>query len=128
MNILSLIAEKKIRKAMEEGELTPLDHWKNKPLALEDDGFVADDLKMAYKILKNGGYLPPELETRKKIANLQELIATTEDEHTRLKQMQKLNVLLKKLENQRSCRSTIRAQDDYYQKIVEKVSVKKDPK
>jgi len=128
MDILNRIAEEKIKKAMEKGELTPLAHWKNKPLEFDDDGFVADDLKMAYKILKNSGHLPPELETRKKIANLQELIAATEDEHTRLKQMQKLNVLLRKLENQRSCRSSIQGQDDYYQKIVEKVSVRKDPK
>ncbi len=128
MDILSRIAEKKIKKAMEEGELSPIEHWKNKPLEFERDTFVADDLKIAYKMLKNSGYLPPELETRKKIANLQELIASTEDEHTRLKQMQKLNVLLRRLEDQRNCTSTIQAQDDYYQKIVEKVSVREDPK
>jgi hypothetical protein len=34
--------------------------------ALDDDRFVPDDLKMAYKVLKMSGYLPPEIEERRK--------------------------------------------------------------
>ncbi len=126
MDILRRIAEKKIKKAIEEGKLSPIEHWKNKPLEFERDSFVADDLKIAYKILKNSGYLPPELETRKKIANLQELISATEDEHIRLKQMQKLNVLLRKLDSQRDSGSALQANDDYYKKIVEQISIRQN--
>jgi len=97
--------------------------WKNKPLPLDDDRFVPDDLKMAYKILKNSGYLPPEIEARKEVKKLEDLIACTEDEHERLKQMKKLNVLLMKIDAQRSSPVNIAGQNDYYQKVVERITL-----
>lgn len=124
MDSLAFIAEQKILKAMEERDLNS-PRWKNKPLPLEDDHLVPEDLKIAYKILKNSGYLPPELEERKEIRRIEDLIASTEDEHERLKQMKKLNVLLMKVEEKRAFRSNIATQDDYYRKVVEKISVKK---
>lgn len=127
MDSLAFIAEQKILKAMEERDLNS-PQWKNKPLPLEDDHLVPEDLKIAYKILKNSGYLPPELEERKEIRRIEDLIASTEDEHERLKQMKKLNVLLMKVEEKRAFRSNIATQDDYYRKVVEKISVKKTKK
>ncbi len=124
MDSLAFIAEQKILKAMEERDLNS-PQWKNKPLPLEDDHLVPEDLKIAYKILKNSGYLPPELEERKEIRRIEDLIASTEDEHERLKQMKKLNVLLMKVEEKRAFRSNIATQDNYYRKVVEKISVKK---
>lgn len=122
MNPLAYIAEQKIAQAMKENDFTP-SAWKNKPLPLDDDRFVPEDLKMAYKILKNSGYLPPEVEDRKEVKRLEDLIADTEDEHERVKQMKKLNVLLMKVEAQRSFSSNIASQDEYYRKVVEKVTV-----
>lgn len=123
MDILSFIAEQKIAQALEKGDLNS-PQWKNKPLPLDDDHCVPADLKMAYKILKNAGYLPPELETRKEISRLEELIAKTEDEHARLKQMQKLSVLMMKVDAGRRTPANIADQDAYYQKIVESISVR----
>jgi hypothetical protein len=84
---------------------------------------VPDDLKMAYKIMKNAGYLPPEIEMKKEIQSLEELIASTEDEHLRLKQMKKLTVLLMKVEAARKTPTNFAAQDDYYRKVVERVTL-----
>ena len=117
------IAERRIAQAIEDGTLRT-DSWKNKPLPLDDDSFVPDDLKMAYKILKNSGFIPPEVETRKEIQKLEDLISQTEDEHQRLRQMKKLNVLLMKLDNHRSRPSSIEHDEDYYRRIVEKVTVR----
>jgi len=122
MDALARIAEQKILQAMQEGDLNS-EKWKNKPLPLDDDRFVPDDLKMAYKILKNSGYLPPEIEAKKEINKLEDLIACTEDEHVRLKQMKKLNVLMMKLEARRSSPANIAAQDDYYRKVVERITL-----
>lgn len=120
---LSAIAERRIAQAIADGTLN-VEGWKNKPLPTEDENaFVPDDLKMAYKILKNSGYLPPEVETRKEVHRLEDLIARTEDSHQRLKQMKKLNVLLMKLDGQRATVSSIENDDEYYRKIVEKISV-----
>ena len=122
MKCLQFIAEQKINKAIENGELKT-EGWKNKPLDLNDDHMVPDDLKMAYKLLKNAGYVPPEVETRKEISRLEQLIATTEDEHTRVKQMRKLSVLLTKIEATRSTPANISYDDEYYNKIVERTTL-----
>ncbi|MGB3222650.1 MAG: DUF1992 domain-containing protein [Desulforhopalus sp.] len=122
MDSLAFIAEQKILEAMRERDLNS-PKWKNKPLPIEDDGFVPDDLKMAYKILKNSGYLPPEVEERKEVKKLEDLIARTEDEHERLKQMKKLNVLLMKVDARRPLSSNINSQNDYYRKVVERITL-----
>lgn len=123
MDSLAFIAEQRIAEAMRERDLNS-PKWKNKPLPLDDDRFVPDDLKMAYKILKNSGYLPPEIEERKEIKKLEDLISRTDDEHERLKQMKKLNVLLMKVDARRPFSSNISSQHEYYRKVVEKITVR----
>ena len=123
MDSLAFIAEQRIAEAMREKDLNS-PKWKNKPLPLEDDRFVPEDLKMAYKILKNSGYLPPEIEERKEVKKLEDLIACTEDEHERLRQMKKLNVLLMKIDAKRPSASNITSQHDYYRKVVERITVR----
>lgn len=122
MDPLSFIAEQKIAQAMQERDLNS-PKWKGKPLPLDDDRFVPDDLKMAYKILKNSGFLPPEVEERKEVKRLEDLIASSEDEHERLKQMKKLSVLLMKIDAQRPSPVNLANQDDYYQKVVERITL-----
>lgn len=122
MDSFSFIAEQKIAQAMQERDLNS-PKWKGRPLPLEDDRFVPEDLKMAYKILKNSGFLPPEIEERKEIKRLEDLIATSEDEHERLRQMKKLNVLLMKIDAQRPSPVNLASQDDYYRKVVERITL-----
>lgn len=122
MDSLARIAEQKILEAMKTRDFTS-EKWKNKPLPLENDHNIPDDLKMAYKILKNSGYLPPEIEEKKEVQRLEQLIAATEDEHERLRQMKKLNLLLMKIDAKRLTPSSIAQQDDYYRKVVERISL-----
>lgn len=127
MNPLAFIAEQRIAQAMKEKDLTDSE-WKNKPLPLDDDPFVPEDLKMAYKLLKNSGYLPPEIEERKEVERLEDLIVSTEDEHERVKQMKKLSFLLMKVDAKRNFSSNIANQQDYYRKVVERVTVRRKSK
>ncbi len=69
MDPFAFIAEQRIAQAMQEGDLNSA-KWKNKPLPLDDDSSIPAELKMAYKILKNSGHLPPEVEDRKEIQKL----------------------------------------------------------
>src|SRR4030042_5328585 len=96
MDPLVLIAEEKIREAMARGEFDNLP-GAGKPLALEDDSMVPEDLRVSYKILKNAGCLPPELELRQEIVKLKDLVASMEDEAEKLKQMRRLNFLMMKV-------------------------------
>ena len=125
INPLQRIAEQRIAKAIEDGTLKT-DGWKNRPLPLNDDAFVPEDLKMAYKILKNSGYVPPEIETRKEIQKLEDLIVKTEDSHQRVKQMKKLDLLMRKIDAQRSRPASIEHDDTYFRKIVEKIDQSRD--
>jgi hypothetical protein len=122
LSAIQIIAERRISQAIEEGSLQ-VGGWQNKPLPQEDMSHVPPDMRMAYKVLKNAGYLPPEIETKKEIQRLEELIAATEDEHVRLRQMKKLNTLLLKLNTIRP-RPIHLEEGDYYRKVVERVSVK----
>lgn len=121
LSAIQIIAERRIARAIEEGSLQT-EAWHGKPLPMDDDRLIPADLRMAYKILKNSGYLPPEIEARKEIRQIEELIAATEDEHVRLRQMKKLNILKIKLAGMRQ--RPLHLDEDYYDRVVEKVSVK----
>lgn len=82
MDILAKIAEQKIREAMERGEFDHLSYH-GKPLNLDDVSGVPDTLRMGYRILKNAGVLPPELQLKKDIMSLQDLIKACHDEEER---------------------------------------------
>jgi hypothetical protein len=93
---LEKIAEKKIREAIERGEFANLP-GAGKPLRLEDDSMIPEDLRVAYKILKNAGCIPPELELRREIVTLRDLLRSTEDEEGKKERIKELNYKLLKL-------------------------------
>jgi len=96
MFLLENIAEERIREAMARGEFANLP-GAGKPLHLEDDAMVPEDLRVAYKILKNAGCIPPELELRKEILTLRDLLRTIEGEDLKKDKIQELNYKLLKL-------------------------------
>jgi Domain of unknown function (DUF1992) len=75
MLALELLAERKIQDAIARGEFDDLP-GAGRPLELDDDALVPEDLRVAYRILKNAGYVPPELETVNQIAELERTIAS----------------------------------------------------
>ncbi len=119
-SVIQLIAERRIEEALREGKLQ-VEHYRNRPLPEEDLRLVPEDLRMAYKILKNAGYLPPEIETRKEIGRVEELLAAATDERTRVTQLRKLNFLIMKLDQQRGKPCTIELDDEYHRRITERL-------
>lgn len=78
MEALALLAESKIRAAMARGEFDDLPGH-GRPLPVDDLSRLPAGLRMGFKLLKNAGCLPPELEARKEVARLGSLIAATGD-------------------------------------------------
>lgn len=78
----SRMAEERIREAQQNGAFENLP-GKGKPLAFEDLSLVPEELRMAYHILKNAQVLPPEVELRKEIRSLKDLLVYIEDENER---------------------------------------------
>ncbi|WP_371320142.1 J-domain-containing protein [Chengkuizengella axinellae] len=64
---------KKIREAKAKGEFDNLP-GKGKKLELEDLSHIPNELRMSYKILKNAGIVPVEMQLKKEIVSLQDLI------------------------------------------------------
>lgn len=58
--MLDFLAEKKIREAMACGEFDDLP-GAGRPLELDDDRLVPEELRVAHRILKNAGIAPPEV-------------------------------------------------------------------
>lgn len=110
------IVEERIQKAQREGVFKNLP-GSGKPLEFEDIS-IPEDLRIAYKILKNANFLPPEIELRKEIHKTEELLAGMEDTLERYKTIKKLNYLIFKLN---SIRNTS-ADRDIPQYYLEKVS------
>ena len=92
MGFFDRIVEERIRTAQDNGEFDNLP-GKGKPLNLEDDSGVPEDLRLAYKVLKNSNCLPIEMELRKEFFNLRRLLDTAIDEPTRRELRRELNLI-----------------------------------
>jgi hypothetical protein len=91
---------------------------KGKPLDFEDETWIPEDLRIAYRILKNAGYIPPELELRNEIVNLRNLIDTLDDDKERLKKLRELNYKLIKFNMMKKRPLML---EDYENKVIEKL-------
>ena len=82
--MLDFIAEQKIAEAVAKGELDDLP-GAGQPLDLSDDALIPEELRLAYRILKNAGFVPPEIQTLNEIAQLDKLCFFSCAEYTELK-------------------------------------------
>ena len=120
--VIAFVAEQRIREAQDRGEFERLP-GQGKPLNLEDDSMVPEDLRMAYKVLRNAGYIPPELAERKEITTLVEMLEQCTDEQERVRQIQKLRVMLCRVAARRNRPVTLEDNDPYYRQIVERITL-----
>jgi hypothetical protein len=120
MDAAARIAEERIRKAMEEGEFNNLP-GAGKPLSFEDETWVPEDLRLAYRILKNAGCIPPELELKNEIITLRDLLETIDDDKERLKRLRQLNFKIMKFNMMRERSLSLEQFPEYEQALFEKI-------
>jgi len=96
INGFEKIVEERIRRAFESGEFDDLT-GAGEPLPLEDDSHVPEELRLAFKILKNADCLPPEIELRKEIEKAEDLLAALPDTAEKYRALKKLNFLILKV-------------------------------
>lgn len=125
MDILAKLAEQRIHEALEQGRFDRLD-GAGLPLALENDSHIPAHLRLAHKVLKNAGLLPPELEDRREISSILDLLEACDDERTVCLQMQKLKLLLQKMNMRRG--RPLHVADAYYAKVVARMPVRQAKK
>lgn len=117
MWFISKIAEARIAEAIRRGEFDNL-AGAGRPLVLDADPVVPEELRVAYRILKNAGCLPRELELRREIADVRTLLAATRDGQERGRASTRLNYLLAQLEAARGRPSNLRVEEAYYEKLM----------
>ena len=121
---LQIIAERKIEEYLRGDKGSDLSHWKNRPLPVEDLSNVPADLRMAYKILKNSGYVPEEVALQKEITRTEDLLARCRDEQEKLKQLKKLSFLQFKLDCRMGRKLQLDTDSSYFDKVVDRITVK----
>ena len=78
MSIIDRIAERHISKAQQAGVFNNLPGT-GKSLRLDDDRQVPEALRAGYRLLKNSGFIPPEIELRQELASVEQLIRCSLD-------------------------------------------------
>ena len=117
------IIEAKIAEAQRAGAFDNLP-GAGKPLHLDDDSLVPEDVRMAYRVLKNAGYVPAEVEERKEAAGLRKLIAAAADHPDSKHALAKLALLDARMEARGGRFSRL---PEYYEALLGKLIRKASP-
>ena len=114
------LVEQRIIEAQKKGEMDNLP-GEGKPLNLEDMK-VPEDFRMAHRVLKNAGFLPPEVKLRKEIENVETLLLTmSSDAPERCKIQKKLNFLITRLNISRGPHQKCNIPGLYQDRVIEKI-------
>jgi len=117
------IVEQRIKEALENGEFDNLP-GRGEPLDLEDDYHIPEDLRLAYKILKNADCLPPELEEKKEIKQMEDMLKNIPDEKEKYRLIKKINYKVMKLNMMGKKSPLLEEKQIYYKKLIDKLGKK----
>ncbi|KAA3632181.1 MAG: DUF1992 domain-containing protein [Proteobacteria bacterium] len=116
MFLIDEIAEQRIREAIERGEFDNLP-GKGEPVVLDDDTLVPDTLRVAYRILKNAGFVPPEVELRREIDDVEQLLAGAIGPEQRDAAERRLRYLLTRLDLARGGGGSLLMESRYHGRL-----------
>jgi len=118
------IIESRIKKAQDDGAFDDLP-GRGRPLHLEDDRHVPEDLRLAHKVLKNADCLPPEVQLRKEIRATEDLLVGMTDTANRYRTIKKLNFLVLRLNALRDTNPAFEIPQRYFGELVERLGTDK---
>ena len=120
MWLLDQWAERHITDALRRGEFDNLP-GRGEPLVLDDDSAVPEELRSGYRLLKNAGCLPPELEQRKEAIALADILKGIRREDVRYQELSRRLTLLE-LKLQQAGINTDFLRGDYAEKLMQKIN------
>lgn len=131
------IAEQRIRQAMARGDFDELE-GKDRPLPPEDElEQVPPELRLAYRVLKNAGFVPEDVALRKEIARLEALLRAVdgggieeqgiegrgpEDQARYAQAVKRLNLLRARLGARHGREPGLHLEAGYYHKALRRLS------
>lgn len=113
------VVEERIQEAARRGDFDNLP-GAGRPLDLDEAPLVPPELRAAYRMLKNAGFVPPEILERREIAALEASIATLTEVAARKRALAKLAVLRTRLGARRGRNLALNAY--YERKVIEKLA------
>ena len=122
MWLIDQLAEQRIGEAQREGAFDDLP-GSGEPLKLDDDSAVPVEQRTAYRLLKNAGYLPPELELRREIADTRQLLALAEQAEERAGLSRRLRYLMTRLGLGRTGPAHLQTEQAYFERVCEKLEI-----
>lgn len=116
MWLIDQIAEQRILDAINDGQFDDLTGM-GLPLPMEDNSLVPEELRVSYRILKNAGFLPPEMQLRGDIATVDTLINQACHVEDRAQLSRRRNFLLMQLGLSNS-NSALLMEEGYRRKLI----------
>lgn len=92
MSLLDTLAERQLAQAEARGELRGL-AGEGRPLRLDDDRHVPEPLRAGYRLLKNAGFVPPEVELLGEIRSVETLLRKALEPAVRAEHRKRLALL-----------------------------------
>ncbi|XTZ38810.1 DUF1992 domain-containing protein [Salmonella enterica] len=120
MWLLDQWAERHILDAQQQGAFDNLP-GAGEPLTLDDDSHIPPELRAGFRLLKNAGCLPPELEYRKEAIALMDLLDSVQADDPQYQEMRHRLTLLE-LKLRQAGLSTEFLRTQYGDKIMRKIN------
>ncbi|MEZ2306455.1 DnaJ family domain-containing protein [Paraburkholderia sp. RCC_158] len=119
MRLLDALVEQRIAAAAARGEFDDLP-GAGAPLCLDDDALVPEEVRVANRILKNAGFVPPAVEQLRALRDLQAELNAVSDKATRRRLQARMLALDMALESLRG--SAMALPREYCRRIAERLS------
>jgi hypothetical protein len=114
-SFIDRIAEERIDQAMREGAFDGIPGT-GRPLQLDDEPLVPQEVRAIYRVLRNSGHLPPELAERLEAAGLERLTRDSADPGARRAALTRLALLRTRLGERRG--SALLEEAHYREKLL----------
>ena len=119
MWLLDEWVERHISDAQRKGEFDNLP-GSGEPLVLEDDSHIAPQLRAGYRLLKNAGCLPPELEQRREAVELVDLLKSVRKDDPRHNELSRRLTLIE-LKLRQAGVSTDFLRGEYCERLMQRI-------
>lgn len=119
MKLLDALVEQRISAAAARGEFDNLPGT-GEPLEFDDDALVPEEVRVANRIMKNAGFVPPAVEHLRALRDLQSEACSSEDPAARRKLQAKMLALDMALESLRGSSTVVPL--EYRRRIAERLS------
>lgn len=119
MGIVDQIVERKIAEAVERGDFDNLP-GAGRPFEIEEDLLVPAELRVAYRLLKNAGYVPDEVKVFAEIRSAEQLLMKAGNDEERVAASARVRLLLERMGAGRAM--AMQVQSQYYEQLVERLA------